>query len=135
MGSSDSGGYSGPIASAVGPPIPGLPVAGADSNIGDAYKYGKFQSFLPDLAASGPNPMATGLRPEMLEYKSPGGGVQQGGGGGGGDTIQALRTELAKVVAQQAQQPQQPQYGTTSVADQLGMYGGGGDGSPGGGGG
>lgn len=116
MGSSDSGGYSGPISSPVGPPIPGLPVAGADSNIGDAYKYGKFQNFLPDIASSGPNPMATGLRPEMLEYRSPGGGVQQDSGGG--DQIAALRAELAKVVAQQAT-PQQP---ANSVAEQLGNY-------------
>ena len=67
--SSDS--YQGPISSPVGPAIPGLPVAGKDSTIGDPYEYGKFQNFLPDAKASGPNDMATGLRPEMFEYRKP----------------------------------------------------------------
>jgi hypothetical protein len=69
--SSSGGSYSGPISSPVGPPIPDLPVAGKDSTIGDPYEYGKFQSFLPDAKASGPNDMATGLRPEMFQYRKP----------------------------------------------------------------
>jgi hypothetical protein len=67
--SSDS--YQGPISSPVGPAIPGLPVAGKDSTIGDPYEYGKFQNFLPEAKGSGPNDMATGLRPEMFEYRKP----------------------------------------------------------------
>ena len=84
MGSSgDSGGN--PMALSQGAtPQPGLPIAGAgkDSMASDPFEYGKFQNFLPDPAPSGPNPMATGIRPDMLQYKSPGGG--HGGGPGGG---------------------------------------------------
>ena len=69
--SSSGGSYSGPISSPVGPPIPDLPIAGKDSSIGDPYDYGKFQSFLPDAKAEGPNDMATGLRPDMFNYRKP----------------------------------------------------------------
>jgi|KBSMisStaDraftv2_1062788.scaffolds.fasta_scaffold549773_2 hypothetical protein len=68
-------------------PIPGLPVAGKDSSVGDPYEYGKFQSFLPEPKSSGPNDMATGLRPEMLQYRSP--------NGGGSDQ---LRNQLAATI-------------------------------------
>jgi hypothetical protein len=68
-------------------PMPGLPIAGADSTIGDPYEYGKFQNFLPDVQAEGKNPSATGLRPEMFQYKKPSGVVDP--------EIQKLRNELA----------------------------------------
>jgi hypothetical protein len=70
-----------------------LPIAGKDSTIGDPYQYGKFQNFLPDIKDTGPNDMATGLRPGMFDYKSPGGGAAAGGAGGGND----LRNVLAAV--------------------------------------
>jgi hypothetical protein len=94
--SSSGGSYSGPISSPVGPPIPGLPVAGANSTIGSPYEYGKFQNFLPDVQASGPNPSATGLRPDMFTYRSPSGVVAQGGLSG---EIQGLRDQLAQLQA------------------------------------
>jgi len=79
-------------------PMPGLPVAGKDSSVGDPFQYGKFQSFLPEPKSSGPNDMATGLRPEMLQYRSPNGGG--GGGGMGADPeVAKLRDELAKLKA------------------------------------
>jgi hypothetical protein len=77
-------------------PMEGLPVAGANSTIGSPYEYGQFQSFLPDIQAEGQNPMATGLRPEMFEYRSPQGVVAQSGQGG---EIDELRNALAKLQA------------------------------------
>jgi hypothetical protein len=76
-------------------PMQGLPVAGADSTIGSPYEYGQFQSFLPEIKAEGQNPMASGLRPDMFQFKSPT-GVTAGGGGGGAD---AMRDILAKLSA------------------------------------
>jgi hypothetical protein len=73
----------------------GLPVAGKDSTIGSPYEYGQFQSFLPEIKAEGQNPMATGLRPDMFQFKSPT-GVTAGGSGGGAD---AMRDVLAKLSA------------------------------------
>ena len=81
--------------------MPGLPIAGKDSTIGDAYEYGQFQNFLPTIKAEGQNDMATGLRPEMFGYTKPSGANPEadalptprlaaaiaagsGGGGGGG---------------------------------------------------
>ncbi len=85
--------YQGPISSPVGPAIPGLPVAGADSTVGDPFTYGKFQSFLPEPKGSGPNDMATGLRPEMLEYRSPTHGSDQ------------LRNQLAATITSSPNAP------------------------------
>jgi hypothetical protein len=85
--------------------MPGLPVAGQGPGV-DPYKYGQFQNFLPDIKAEGPNDMATGLRPDMFNYKKPGGGaVDTAGGGGGGSggnvegEIQGLRDQLAQLTA------------------------------------
>jgi len=120
MGSSGGGGggyYPGAYGAAS--PMPGLPVAGADSTIGDPYEYGKFQNFLPDIKAEGINDMATGLRPHMFNYTkpNPGGGVLPGNslaGGGGApaaaasqgnpvaadpNQTQALRDQLAALTA------------------------------------
>lgn len=93
--SSDSGG-GGYVSSPVGPAMPGLPIAGKDSNIGSPYEYGKFQNFLPDIKATGQNDMATGLRPDMFTYRSPSGVVAEGGAG---NQIQSLRDELAAALA------------------------------------
>jgi len=87
-------------------PMQGLPVAGQGGGIGSPYEYGKFQNFLPDVKAEGPNDMATGLRPEMFEYRSPSGVVQQSNS----DTqIAELRNSLAALQAAQA--AQQNQFG------------------------
>jgi hypothetical protein len=74
-------------------PMSGLPVAGKDSTIGDPYKYGQFQNFLPEPLTEGPNPMATGLRPDMFQYRKPGSGA------GADPEIQQLRDQLAQVQA------------------------------------
>ena len=85
-------------------PMPGLPIAGANSTIGDPYEYGKFQNFLPDIKAEGQNDMATGLRPHMFNYTkpNPGGGVLPGTtlGDSGASDIQGLRDQLAALTAQ-----------------------------------
>jgi len=94
--SSSGGSYQGPIMTTAGPQIPNLPVAGADSTIGSPFEYGKFQNFLPDAKASGPNDMATGLRPEMFQYRSPSGVVAESGLSG---QIQGLRDQLAQLQA------------------------------------
>jgi len=86
----DDGGLSSLLAMQAAQPMPGLPVAGKDSTIGDPYEYGKFQNFLPDIKAEGRNDNATGLRPEMFAYQKP---VP---GGGAGNT---LRDTLAQTVA------------------------------------
>ena len=102
MGSSGGGGDGGAGMMAMmgqGTPMPGLPVAGRDSTIIDAYEYGQFQNFLPDIKAEGQNDMATGLRPDMFKYTKPN---PSGGSGStlGGDVdsqIQDLRDQLAKI--------------------------------------
>jgi len=112
----DGGGYFPGMAGAASP-MPGLPVAGANSVVGDPYKYGKFQQFLPDdlIHETGRNDNATGLRPDMFRYRGPGGEVDGGAGpgaaaasanagGGGGDMsgqIQGLRDQLAQLQASQ----------------------------------
>jgi hypothetical protein len=110
MGSSSSGDASGLAAllttHGAATPMPNLPIAGSGSSVGDPFKYGKFQSFLPDIKPSGPNPSATGLRPEMFEYRAPGTAPAAG------DQIQQLRDELAKLTSspqpQIQQSPSQP---------------------------
>jgi hypothetical protein len=89
MGSSGGGddGMAAMMAMRAATPMPGLPIAGADSTTGDPYEYGKFQNFLPDVQAEGKNPSATGLRPEMFQYKKPSGVVDP--------EIEKLRNELA----------------------------------------
>lgn len=91
MGSSSGGGGGGYMMSQVGPPMPGLPVAGSPEATIDPQNYGKYQSFLPEPLADGQNPMATGLRPEMLQYLSPKDTAARGSG--------ALRDVLAEEVA------------------------------------
>jgi hypothetical protein len=83
-------------------PAGGLPIAGSGANV-DPYNYGKYQNFLPDIKAEGPNDNATGLRPDMFKYRSPNGDVDQGGSGAGGqgNQIQELRDMLAKLASQQ----------------------------------
>jgi hypothetical protein len=96
--------------------MPGLPIAGADSTVGNPFEYGKFQSFLPDLAPEGRNPMATGLRPEMLQYEAPSGDMQQSSSSDA--AVQVLRDELARALARPAAAP--PQAGGPSAM--LGDY-------------
>jgi len=80
-------------------PTPGLPVAGQGGGTGsDPFSYGKYQSFLPDITGEGPNPMATGLKPEMFDYKSPGGAPPPVlGGGEAPGAPNPLRDMLAKM--------------------------------------
>jgi hypothetical protein len=100
MGSSGGGGGGNPNAMFMNvAPMADLPIAGKDSAVGSPYEYGKFQSFLPDIKAEGPNDMATGLRPEMFQYKSPSGVVAQSDQG---NQIQSLRDQLAQLQAAQA---------------------------------
>jgi hypothetical protein len=99
--SGDSGGNPAALLTG-GTPMPGLPIAGSNPT-GDPYKYGQFQNFLPDVQADGQNPSATGLRPDMFNYRKPGGDMTDAGGaagGGSGDIagqIQGLRDQLAKM--------------------------------------
>jgi len=131
MGSSGGGG-GGYMVSPVGPPMPGLPVAGADSTIGSPFEYGKFQNFLPDIKSEGPNDVATGLRPDMFTYRSPSGVVAQGGGGGGnmaqnaaqgdvGNQIQELRNQLAQLQSGGGT-PGYSTYGSTGPGGQFTPY-------------
>jgi len=103
MGSSGGGGGGfNPLAFGAANPMPGLPIAGKDSTIGDPYEYGKFQNFLPDIKAEGQNDMATGLRPNMFNYTkpNPGGGVLPGTSLSSANDIQGLRDQLAALTAQ-----------------------------------
>jgi len=102
MGSSGGGGGYNPLAFGAASPMPGLPIAGANSTIGDPYEYGKFQNFLPDIKAEGRNDMATGLRPEMFNYTkpNPGGGVLPGNTLSSANDIQGLRDQLAALQSQ-----------------------------------
>ena len=104
-----------------GRPMPGLPIAGQGGGIGNAYEYGKFQNFLPDVKAEGPNDMATGLRPEMFEYRSPSGVVQQSNS----DTqIAELRNSLAALQAAQAAQQNQFGAGQGGMLPWVDPFGG-----------
>jgi len=98
MGSGGGGGGGNPaLLMQNAAPMQGLPVAGKDSTIGSPYEYGKFQNFLPDIPAEGPAPSATGLRPDMFQYRSPSGVVAQSDVG---NQIQQLRDALAKLQSQ-----------------------------------
>ena len=95
MGSGGGGGGGNPgMLASNAAPMKGIPIAGQEGGIGDAFNYGKFQSFLPDAKAEGPNDMATGLRPDMFQFKSPNGNVA---GGTGGTQIEDMRDILAKL--------------------------------------
>lgn len=98
--SGDGGGGYYPFSAAT--PQPGLPVAGSSSVIGDPYQYGKFQNFLPDIKGQGPNPMATGLKPEMFNYVKPnptGALPQAPEPGASAAEVAALRDQLAALQA------------------------------------
>jgi hypothetical protein len=108
-------------------PMADLPIAGAGSTIGSPFEYGQFQSFLPEIQAEGENPMATGLRPEMFQYKSPTGVTAPSN-----DTlgIESLRADLAKLMSNQTQNDpfggmnqqfssgMNPQFGGSGMTDQ-----------------
>jgi hypothetical protein len=120
MGSGGGGGSSDPSAlMRNAAPMEGLPIAGADSTIGSPYEYGEFQSFLPDIKAEGQNPMATGLRPDMFQFKSPTGVTAPSN-----DTlgIESLRSDLASLMAKQNQQ--QNPFGGMGTKPQFGGAGG-----------
>ena len=119
MGSGGGGGSSDPSAlMRTAAPMQGLPVAGKDSTIGSPYEYGQFQSFLPEIKAEGQNPMATGLRPDMFQFKSPAGVTAPST-----DTlgIENLRTNLAALMAKQNQQ--QDPFGGMGTRPQFGAAG------------
>ena len=115
----DGGGYF-PGMGGAATPMPGLPVAGKDSVVGDPYKYGKFQQFLPDdlIHETGRNDNATGLRPDMFRYRGPNEGSDPrdelaktiaapacgGGGGGGGGGAAAGGTNWGPLFSQMSQQ-------------------------------
>src|SRR6187399_1568279 len=93
-GDDGGAGWQAVLASQPATPMPGLPVAGKDNVVGDPYKYGKFQQFLPDdlIHETGRNDNATGLRPDMFRYRGPGEGSNP-------------RDELAKAIAAPASAP------------------------------
>jgi len=101
MGSSSDDGGGSYAGSGTATPMPNLPIAGKDAaSVPDAYNYGKFQSFLPDVKASGVNPMATGLTPDMFTYKSPSGvAADNNSGSDAGNQISSLRDELASLTS------------------------------------
>lgn len=103
MGSSKGGGGNPAALSMAAAPMPGLPIAGKDSTIGNPFEYGKFQNFLPDIPAAGegPAPSATGLTKEMFLYRSPSGVVEKSAGPGA-DEISSLRDALAKMQEENA---------------------------------
>lgn len=111
MGSSGGGGGNPAYLMMGGQPMPGLPIAGQGPGI-DPFKYGKFQSFLPDIPSQADieggarAPSATGLTNEMFTYKGPDGSVADSGAAPGGATsadIQGLRDQLAQLIGQKAQ--------------------------------
>jgi hypothetical protein len=118
--SSDDGGgsYAG---SGTATPMPNLPIAGKDAaSVPDAYNYGKFQSFLPDVKASGVNPMATGLTPDMFTYKSPSGVAASNNSSDAGNQISSLRDELASLTSTlKSVQSQQGSNYSTGPADPV----------------
>jgi hypothetical protein len=104
MGSSGGGGGGNPAHLMMGAsPMAGLPVAGANGAVSDPFNYGKYQSFLPNPVAEGQNEMATGLRPDMFNYRSPkdimAGNAGAPPGDNTGSQIQELRDQLAKLQA------------------------------------
>jgi hypothetical protein len=103
MGSSGGGGGNPQALYGQSAPMPGIPVAGKDSTIGDPFNYGQFQNFLPDVKETGENDMATGLRPDMFKYKHPDGTSPDMSTGGNSD--QDLRDALAKLLGNQPAQP------------------------------
>jgi hypothetical protein len=93
MGS--SGGSANPMFLSQGNrPIPGLPIAGQGAPNDSPQNYGSFQSFLPDIPASGQGPAssARGLTSEMFQYRAPGTGSASG-------EIDSLRQQLAAAQA------------------------------------
>ena len=137
MGSSGGGSGNPALLAQAGVPMPGLPVAGKDSNIGDPYNYGKFQNFLPDIPAEGRAPSATGLRPDMFKYRSPDGILDQNSGDSSGsaksgDDNSQLRDLLAKLSVTPTNTGD-PQPGMMVNAPQTMGLGGGGGGGFGGG--
>lgn len=97
MGSSGGGGGNPQALMGNSTPMKGLPIAGEGGGVGDPREYGTFQSFLPDVQAEGPNPMATGLRPDMFQYKKPTG-------------VLPPRDELAQVIAPQKASNVNPEW-------------------------
>ena len=120
MGSSGGGSGNPNLLNQNADPMPGLPVAGKDSTIGDPFQYGKFQSFLPDATAAG-GPLAHGLTPGMFNYNSPGtpAAAQPGGVG---NQIQDMRNQLAQM---QAGAPQGVAGPGNFTPQQLRLAGGG----------
>jgi hypothetical protein len=67
--------------------------------------------------------MATGLRPEMFEYRSPGGGgVAESGTGMPGDQIQGLRDQLARLQSGLDQLGTKNQFGAAQQSGQHIAY-------------
>jgi len=99
MGSSGSGSGNPMFLSQGGTPIPGLPIAGQGAPNDNPRNFGQFQEFLPTIQPPGGTaggytipsnaevraaPLATGLKSEMFQYRSPQGAIAPSGGGGGG---------------------------------------------------
>lgn len=98
MGSSGGGGGGGNPQAMMqqADPMANIPIAGQGGGV-NPQTYGQFQSFLPDIPAAGggPAPSATGLTNEMFTYRNPQGTAAP-------SDIEALRTQLAQMAAQQA---------------------------------
>jgi hypothetical protein len=121
MGSSGGGPGNPAFLSQGGVPMPGLPIAGQGAPNDNPRNFGQFQEFLPTIQSPGGTaggytipsnaearsaPLATGLKSEMFQYRSPQGTIAPSGGGGGSgggassSDVDNLRQQLAALQAQ-----------------------------------
>ena len=133
MGSGGGGGSGNPaLLMQNANPMQGLPIAGQGGGVGNPLEYGKFQSFLPDIPAEGRAPSATGLRPDMFEYKSPTGVLPPGeankstGGSGKGSFFDNLNPQQQGYYDQHMARYGYPPEPTNPVLQSLAGSGGGG---------
>jgi hypothetical protein len=107
MGSSGGGSGNPMYLSQGGTPIPGLPIAGQGVPNDNPRNLGQFQEFLPTIQPPGGTaggytvpsnaetraaPLATGLKSEMFQYRSPNGAIAP-------SEIDSLRQQLAALQA------------------------------------
>ena len=92
-GGDDVGGGGGQQAFGSATPMADVPISGGPGMAPDPTNYGRFQSFRPK---SGSDASATGLTPEMFQYRTP----QEVLGGASGGAAPALRQQLAAAMAQ-----------------------------------
>jgi len=150
MGSSGGGEGNPMFLSQGGTPIPGLPIAGQGAPNDNPRNLGQFQEFLPTIQPPGGTaggytspsnaetraaPLATGLKSEMFQYRSPqgaiapsggGGAGGSGGGGGGGGAADsaAMRQQLAALTSRVNQfgaAQEQPGFGLNAQKSGIGF--------------